>query len=124
MSAIPNIIFPNEQSTNITAEFDVEDSIGILKFHGLPEKSRLLIESYFGKECNTTWIPTIFCCKQMATSDCSTHMIIPLPGKFRAVLVNEDDSYITDPEFFSDTQITFERHKISHDISSFFQLCC
>jgi len=124
MAADPKIIFPNENSTNVTADFDIEDSIGMLKFTGLPEGSRILIESYFGKECNVSWIPTIFCCKQLSTSACSTHMLLPLPGKFRAVLVHEDETYLTDPDFFADAQITFERHKVAHDLSSYFQLCC
>jgi hypothetical protein len=124
MPVDPKIIFPNDNSSNVTADFDIEDAIGMLKFTGLPEGSRILIESYFGKECDISWIPTIFCCKQLSTSSCSTHMLLPLPGKFRAVLVNEDDTYLTDPEFFADAKITFERHKVQHDLSSFFQLCC
>lgn len=124
MSADPKIIFPNPNSTNITAEFDIENSIGIMKYTGLPENSRILIESYFGKECDVSWIPTVFCCKQLSSPGCSTHMLLPIPGKFRAVLVNEDDAYLTDPEFFADAMITFERHSVSHDLSDFYQICC
>lgn len=126
MSATRKLIFPAEtSSSNISADFFIEDAVGILKFTGLKAGDRLLIESEFGAtECDTSWIPTTFCCKQMSTSACSTHMIIPIPGKFRAVLVNEDNDHIGDPTYFEDVKITFEKHKIYHDISSFFQLCC
>lgn len=118
-------VFPTSIVTsNITADFSIKDSIGILRIDGWSDGDKLLIETRVGNECDNNWIPVVFCCNCMSTSAPSTHMIIPIPGVYRAVLVNKDDLHVTDDTHFENVKIYFDEYVIRHDISQYFQLCC
>jgi hypothetical protein len=118
-------IFPSPlQTANITAMFEIKDSIGILRIDGWADGDKMMIEALVGDECSNNWIPVVFCCNCMSTSAPSTHMIIPIPGRYRAVLLNRDNLHETDDTHFDGTRIYFDEYVIRHDISQYFQLCC
>lgn len=119
-------IFPPTKgvANNVTAMFEVNDSVGVIRIAGWQAGDTMQIEALVGKECDNQWIPVVFCCNCMATSAPSTHMLLPIPGKYRGVLINRDDAHITDPNHFDDVQIFFEAHDVKHDLGAYFQLCC
>jgi hypothetical protein len=125
MATTAKTIFPNIlDANNITATFEVNDSVGILRIDGWIEGDKLMLETLVGNECDNRWIPVTFCCNTVSTSAPSTHMLFPIPGRYRAVLFNKDDLHITDTSHFEDVRIYFEEHPIKTDISAYFQLCC
>lgn len=118
-------IFPNTlQATNITAMFEVNDAVGILRIDGWGAGDKLILETLVGDECDNRWIPVTFCCNTVSTSAPSTHMLFPIPGRYRAVLLNKDNLHLTDPTHFEGTRVYYEEHPIKTDISAYFQLCC
>ena len=121
-----SMIFPpiSSQASNLTAPFDIKNGIGVIRIDGWGDGDKLTLEVQVGNECDNNWIPVIFCCSHVSTSAPSTHMILPIPGRYRAVLSNVDDLHIDDETHFEDTKIFFEEHVVRHDLSSYFQLCC
>lgn len=120
------LIYPpiSAQASNITAPFEIKNGIGVIRIDGWGEGDKLHIETMVGNECDNNWIPVIFCCSHVSTSSPSTHIILPIPGRYRAVLSNVDDLHLEDETYFEDTRIYFDEYVVRHDLSSYFQLCC
>jgi hypothetical protein len=108
----------------VTANFEIKDSIGILRIAGWQDGDKIEIETLIGNECDNQWLPVVFCCNCMSTSAPSTHMLIPIPGVYRAVLFNKDNLHLSDPNHFEDVKIYFDERVVRHDLSQYFQLCC
>ena len=121
-----SLIYPpiSAQASNITAPFDIKNGIGVLRIDGWKDGDKLHFETMVGNECDDNWIPVIFCCSHVSTSAPSTHMVFPIPGRYRAVLSNVDDLHIDDDTYFEDVKIYFDEYVVRHDLSSYFQLCC
>ena len=120
------VIFPPQYSTvsNLTAPFDVINGIGVLRIDGWKCNDKLHLEVMVGNECDNNWIPVIFCCNHVSTSAPSTHMLLPIPGKYRAVLSNLENLHIEDEDYFKDVKIYYDEYVTRHDLSTYFQLCC
>lgn len=119
------IIFPSEITENLTHEFIIPiGQIGLLRMANLSEGDCIKFESYIGDECDGIWVPVVFCCKPLQTKYPATHMLIPIPGRYRAYMTNVKGDDDTDPTHFDDVVIEFITFESKHDLSDFYQLCC
>lgn len=121
----PIMLFPNERSINVSHEFIVpNDMLGLIQIKDLPDCGYIVIEYHFGVDCDFTWEPFNFCGKQQEICYPSTNYILPIPGRYRLVLLSDEGEHIEDPTFFEDTQIQYRVIRSSHDISAYYTPCC
>ena len=97
-------LFPSEDQaiSNITAQFETQNSAAMLMVKGMREGDELRIEFQMGDECDPCWQPLADCCGQVKLVYPRSFIMLPLPLTYRGVLVDENDNYQTDPSHFED----------------------
>lgn len=121
----PKMLFPNEKALNISHEFQVpQNGIGHIQVRGLPDCGYIKVEYHFGVDCDFSWEPFVFCNKWLGLCYPSTNLMIPIPGRYRLILVSDEGEHIKDLSFFDNTQIQYRVVQTSHDISDYYGPCC
>lgn len=122
-----NVIFPafSGAISNLTAEFASEDSLIMIQAKGLKSGDEVLIEVAFADECDiVTWIPFVDCCGQVKLKYPQTFLILPIPLRYRGVLIDVNGNYMTDPSHFSGVEIRSNRIYTNTDLTKFYHGCC
>lgn len=121
------VIFPNpeEDGGNVSVDFETNASITLLQFANLQEGDFAIIETYTGDDCDNKWIPfNISCCGQVRIDFPTNHLLLPLPLRYRVVLLNEDDSHLNDPTHFEEAEIYKTNIKAHHSLEPMYNNCC
>jgi len=122
-----DIIFPafSGSISNISAEFASENEISLIQARGLQDGDEVRIEVAFADDCDVvTWIPFVDCCGQVKMRYPQTFLILPIPLRYRAVLVDIDGEYLVDPARFINVQLRFNRISTNIDLTKFYHGCC
>lgn len=121
----PTVLFPNEGSLNVSHEFTVPaNSLGHIMIKDLPDCGYIVIEYHFGDDCDFSWEPFRWCGKHTTICYPTTNFIIPIPGRYRLVLLSDEDEHIEDPSFFNNTAIQYRLIHTNHDLSDYYAPCC
>lgn len=121
------IIYPNseEEGGNVSLEFESCESIILLQLCNMQEGDYVIIETYTGDDCEHKWIPfNVDCCNQVRVDYPKNHLLLPLPLRYRAILLNVDDNHINDPSYFEDVEIFKTNIKPEHCVESMYHNCC
>jgi hypothetical protein len=122
------IIFPNEVSQNVTNEFSLSGRGVLIQSKGMVQGQELLLEYFFGDECDGSWEPVIWCCGQAKLSAPVNQMLIPaFPGRYRMIAITLDESENLvpfDQIDWEDVEVQMIKLDISLDTSDFIQSCC
>lgn len=119
-------IFPAFEGaiSNISAEFQSENSSVLLMVKGMAAGDELRIEFKMGDECDPVWGPLVDCCGQVKLTYPRSFLLLPLPLRYRVVLVDENNNYQTDPSHFSEMLIQSFNIKDRPDLAQFNHGCC
>jgi hypothetical protein len=122
-----DVVFPafSGNVSNMSAEFASSESIILLQVRGLKIDQEVRIEVAFADDCDiVTWIPFVDCCGQVKLRFPETFLVLPIPLRYRAILVDKDDLYLTDPSIFIDVQMRVNRLNTRTDLTKFYHGCC
>lgn len=120
-------LFPSEDQdiSNMSAEFESTDGVMMIVFKGLKKGDKALVEFEMGdSECDPFWVPLVDCCGQVGIECPKTFLLLPLPLRYRIVLIDKDDNYLTDPSHFSDVMIQSFRINPNLNVADMYHSCC
>lgn len=121
-------IYPRSGSANMTLDITSEDSALLIQSKNMPDDGVLLIEYKFGDDCEHTFEPLIWCCGQTKMVAPTNQLLLPpIPGSYRGVLVQIDDTGQVKPfdeEPFMETQIQYIKVETNRDLTQYYSPCC
>lgn len=123
------IIFPNEVAQNLTTEFNINERGALVQSKGMIAGQELLLEYFFGTECDGSWEPVVWCCGQLKLAAPTNQLLIPaVPGRYRFVAVTVDTTIPGvipfDPTEWEDVEVQLTKVDVEIDNSAFVRVCC
>lgn len=116
-------IFPNEESKNVSTEFEVGGVGVVIKAKGMQDGQEFILEYQFGDECDYSWEPANFCCGQFKFAFPENIVIIPpVPGKYRLVAVQSDGYF--DLSDWYEVGLEMTKMKTHVPLDQFVRDCC
>lgn len=114
-------LFPSD-TPNVSNEFQLLESVGVVSFDGLQAGDCVCVEIFVGDECDGRWIPfNPTCCGQVCMAHPQNQLYLVMPNKYRLTLSNKDDMHITDPSWFENLVIFFEPVESDVDLTQYIQ---